>query len=72
MVPNALASSAHLGKQFSPRVQDFFKYLDLLIFVEATIYQADETNELYAKQGLLLSQAHSESMPCHALTCLNP
>ncbi|CAL8468971.1 g8512 [Coccomyxa elongata] len=42
--------------------QDFFKYLDLVLFVEATIYQADETNELYAKQGLLLSQAHSETM----------
>lgn len=42
-------------------MQDFFKYMDLLIFVEATIYQADETNELYAKQGLLLPQAHSES-----------
>lgn len=41
--------------------QDFFKYLDLLVFVEATIYQADEANELYAKQGLLLCQAHSET-----------
>ncbi|BDA43030.1 hypothetical protein COCOBI_04-0400 [Coccomyxa sp. Obi] len=49
------------GSTLSLRVQDFFRYLDLLVFVEATIYQADETNELYAKQGLLLSQAHSET-----------
>ncbi|KAK9915244.1 hypothetical protein WJX75_006595 [Coccomyxa subellipsoidea] len=38
----------------------FFEYLDILVFVEATIYQADEANELYAKQGLLLPQAHSD------------
>lgn len=41
-------------------LQAFFEYLDTLVFVEATIYQADETNELYAKQGLLLPQAHSD------------
>jgi hypothetical protein len=40
-------------------LQDFFKFIDILVFVEATIYQIDEANELYAKQGLLLPHAHS-------------
>lgn len=28
-----------------PCVQDIYKYLDILLFVEATIYQMDEENE---------------------------
>ncbi len=50
-------------------LQAFFDYLDILVFVEATIYQADETNEFYARQGLLLPQAHSD---CELLLSLNP
>jgi hypothetical protein len=28
-----------------PCAQDIYKYLDILLFVEATIYQMDEENE---------------------------
>jgi len=31
--------------------EDFFKHLDVLVFVEATIYQLDEDNEALAAQG---------------------
>eukprot|EP00983_Pelagomonas_calceolata_P036882 1134772-Pelagomonas_calceolata.AAC.2 len=34
-----------------PHPQDFFKHLDVLVFVEATIYQLDEDNEALAAQG---------------------
>jgi hypothetical protein len=53
----------HRGIPYRPALQAFFEYLDILVFVEATIYQADEANELYAKQGLLLPQAHSDCAP---------
>ena len=44
----------------SSPAQDFFKHLDILVFVEATIYAMDEENELYAKQGLLMPHAHAQ------------
>lgn len=33
--------------------QDFFKHLDILVFVEGTIYQLDEDNEALAGRGLV-------------------
>ena len=32
-------------------MQDVFKYLDILVFVEATIYQMDEDNEKLCAEG---------------------
>ena len=37
----------------SPRVQDFLKHLDVLVFVEALIYHLDEENEVLAAAGQL-------------------
>jgi hypothetical protein len=37
-------------------MQDLFKYLDILLFVEATIYQMDEENE-----ALCEALAHASS-----------
>lgn len=33
------------------QLQDVFKYLDIIIFVEATIYQMDEDNEKMCVEG---------------------
>lgn len=33
--------------------EDFFKYWDVLVFVEAAIYEMDEENEVLASQGLI-------------------
>ena len=36
---------------FVPAVQDYFTYMDLIVFVEATIYQMDEDNEKLCSRG---------------------
>jgi len=41
-----------------PFHQDFFKYLDVLVYVESTIYQLDEDNELLAKSGTIAQGRH--------------
>ncbi|KAF5837827.1 hypothetical protein DUNSADRAFT_3790 [Dunaliella salina] len=41
----------HCTYSFPLWPQDFFKYLDVLVFVEATIYQLDEDNEALAARG---------------------
>ncbi len=53
------------------RPQDVFKYLDILVWVEATIYQLDEDNESWAKQGqvyagrkVLGKTGHTEARTC--------
>ena len=44
-------------------IQDYFRYLDILVFVEATIYAVDEANESLAKSSLNPQQAHIEGEP---------
>lgn len=39
-----------IAQNFVPK--DFWRYMDVLVFVEATIYQMDEENERLAKSGL--------------------
>ncbi len=45
----ALSYMPYLG--LSPE-RDFFKYLDVLVWLEATVYDLDEQNELMCKHGL--------------------
>ncbi|CAL5221125.1 g3261 [Coccomyxa viridis] len=42
--------------------EDFFKHLDILVFVEATIYAVDEANESLAKLRLNPQHAHTEAL----------
>ena len=46
-----LSHSQHVAVQHVLAVQDFFTYLDIIVFVEATIYQMDEDNEKLCGQG---------------------
>ena len=45
------AQSVTLVDRHVPAVQDFFTYLDTIVFVEATIYQMDEDNEKLCGHG---------------------
>ena len=45
------AQSVTLVVWHIPAVQDFFTYLDTIVFVEATIYQMDEDNEKLCGHG---------------------
>lgn len=46
-------------------LQEFFKYLDILVFVEATIYAVDEANERLARLGMNPKHAHTEGELVH-------
>ena len=46
-----LSHSQHVPVQHVLAVQDFFMYLDIIVFVEATIYQMDEDNEKLCGHG---------------------
>ena len=46
----AVGSLAHPGRR-PLASQAFLEHIDLLVFVEATIYQMDEENEALAEQG---------------------
>ncbi len=37
-------------------MQDVFEYLDIIVFVEATIYQMDEDNEKLCAEGVQSEQ----------------
>jgi hypothetical protein len=54
--------------------QDFFKYLDVLVYVEATIYAMDEENERLAGAGVVSPVLELNGMPpqcpCVLLTSL--
>jgi len=41
-------------------MQDFFIYLDILVYVEAAIYAVDEANESLAKMSINPKHAHME------------
>ena len=43
-------------------MQDFFKYLDILVYVEAAIYAVDEANEGLAKMSVNPKDAHVEGV----------
>lgn len=45
--PRLLRLTAPIG----PDLQDIFTYLDIIVYVEATIYQMDEDNEKLCGQG---------------------
>ena len=53
-------------------MQGFFRYLDILVFVEATIYAVDEANESLAKLSMNPKHAHMEGKPIHPHTGLKP
>lgn len=40
-------------------MQDVFKYLDVLVYVEATIYGMDEENEQFAAEGVTTPSQHT-------------
>lgn len=44
-------------------LQDLFKYIDILVYVEATIYSVDEANENLARICLNPRIAHQGGMP---------
>lgn len=50
MHQKCLGESRVLLRQF-PVMQDVFTYLDIIVYVEATIYQMDEDNEKLCGQG---------------------
>ena len=46
--------------------QAFLEHIDILVFVEATIYQMDEENEILAKTGDI-AEGHQLRGACHTL-----
>ena len=47
-------------------MQAFLEHIDILVFVEATIYQMDEENETLAKTGNI-GEGHQLQGGCHTL-----
>lgn len=50
------------------KAQDFFKFFDILVYVEATIYSMDEENERLAGAGMVLPDLELHGMPHTSLT----
>ena len=53
-------------------MQAFFKYLDILVFVEGTIYAVDEANESLARLSMNPKHAHMEGEPVRLHTVYDP
>ena len=51
-----------IDAQRRPLLQDFFRYIDILVYVEGTIYHIDEANERLSKRGISLEHAHAEGL----------